>query len=294
VPAVVIHVLLFVLASVSAVSGRAMQTTCDGHSSIDTLYSICVVPPRPNPKPPKTPPAPPPEDGGDGLASGCDLVYGFTFDPATEVDVTINGSGRRQDFYDVVCNGQLTDFRWVDSPLGGTPAITAADIVPGVWVAVQRQLPTPVPRIAPADFDPDGFTFVQNSTFFWVDQVQGQWAPVTGSASAGGITVSVQATPLRLIVDTGDGESVTCEGPPPAFVEGTDPTTFRGCEHVYRKSSAMSANGHTFPVTMTIEWSASWSASTGEGGSLGARRTTSSPRQLAVAESLAVIVATGG
>ena len=69
--------------------------------------------------------------------------------------------------------------------------------MPGVWVSVQRQLPVPEPRIAPADFNPRGFTFVQNSTFFWVDQAQGQWAPVTGSASAGGITVSVQATPTR-------------------------------------------------------------------------------------------------
>jgi hypothetical protein len=134
--------------------------------------------------------------------------------------------------------------------------------VPGVWVSVQRQLPVPVPRIAPADFNPHGFTFVQNSTFFWVDQAQGQWAPVTGSASAGGITVTVQATPTRLIVDTGDGGGTTWDGPPPAFVQGMKLSTFRGCEYTYHDSSAMAPNGETFPVTMTIEWSASWSAST--------------------------------
>jgi hypothetical protein len=195
--------------------------------------------------------------------------------------------------YWVVCNGRTADYRWFDSPVGGPPAITAADIVPGVWVSVQRQLPVPVPRIAPADFHPRGFTFVQNSTFFWVDQAQGQWAPVTGSASAGGITVAVQATPQRLIIDTGDGESVTCVGPQPAFVQGMKPSTFRGCEYTYHDSSAMAPNGETFPVTMTIEWSASWSASTGESGSLGVRRTTSLPRQLAVAEVQAVIVGTG-
>ena len=38
---------------------------------------------------------------------------------------------------------------WVDSPVGGAPAITAADLVPDIWVEVQRQLPTPIPRIAP-------------------------------------------------------------------------------------------------------------------------------------------------
>ena len=78
--------------------------------------------------------------------------------------------------------------------------------MPGVWVNVQRQLPTPIPRVAPADFNPKGYAYVQNPTFFWVDQAAGQWAPVTGSASGGGITVSVRADPVRLIVSTGDGE----------------------------------------------------------------------------------------
>jgi hypothetical protein len=105
--------------------------------------------------------------------------------------------------------------------------------------------------------------------------------------------VSVQATPQRLIIDTGDGQTLTCAGAPPAFVKGMDPTTFQGCAHIYRDSSAMAPNGATFPVTVTIEWSASWSASTGEGGDLGVRRTTSAVRQLAVAESQAVIVHVG-
>ena len=138
-----------------------------------------------------------------------------------------------------------------------------------------------------------GFAYVQNHTFFWVDQAPGQWATVSGTNSAGGISVSVQAIPQRLIVDTGDGNTITCEGAPPAFVQGMDPTTFQGCAHVYRDSSSMAANGETFPVTVTIEWSASWSASDGQGGSLGTRRTTSEVRQLAVAESQAIVIAAG-
>ena len=107
------------------------------------------------------------------------------------------------------------------------------------------------------------------------------------------MTVSVQAIPQRLVVDTGDGNTVTCEGAPPVYVQGMDPTTFQGCAHVYRDSSAMAANGETFPVTVTIEWSASWSASDGQGGSLGTRRTTSEVRQLPVAESQAIVIAAG-
>ena len=193
----------------------------------------------------------------------------------------------------MLCNGVIVDFRWADSPAGGPPAITAADLVDGVWVSVQRQLPTPIARIAPADFQRDGYTFVQNSTFFWVDQHPGQWAPVSGSASAGGLTVNVEATPDRLIVDAGDGATVTCAGTPPAFVQGTNPETFRGCEHIYRDSSAMARNGETFPVTVSVEWSASWSSSDGQGGSLGTRRTTSEVRDLAVAESQAIVTFAG-
>ena len=231
---------------------------------------------------------------GKGQQSECAWVYGYTFDPADpNVDITANGSGRRQDWYDRVCNGFVVGSQWVDSPVGGAPAITAADLVPDLWVSVQRELPSPIPRIAPADFEKHGFAFVQNHTFFWVDQAQGQWAPVTGSSSAGGLTVSVQATPQRLIVDTGDGNTITCEGAPTAFVQGMDPTTFQGCGYIYRDSSAMAANGETFPVSVTIEWSASWSASDGQGGSLGTRRTTSEVRQLPVAESQAIIVAAG-
>ncbi len=231
---------------------------------------------------------------GTGQQSDCHWEYVYTWDPAApDADITTNGSGRRQDFFEQVCGERRGDFRWVDSPEGGAPAITAADLLPGIWVSVQRELPTPVARIAPADFQANGFAFVRNPTFFWVDQAAGQWAPVSGTASAGGLTVSVQATPQRLIVDTGDGQTTTCEGAPAAFRQGMDPTTFQGCTYTYRDSSAMAANGETFPVTVTIEWSASWSASDGQGGSLGTRRTTSTTRQLAVAESQSIVVGAG-
>jgi hypothetical protein len=280
-------------------NGRASAAPCEGDFVAKFLHAGCPIDGNTRPKSDQLLQTKtiddPAAEGGDGLPSNCDYVFGFTFDPADpHADITVNSSGRRQDLYEIWCNGVYDNYTWVDAPLGGPPAITAADLLPGVWVRVQRELPKPVARIAPADFDSNGFTFVQNHTFFWVDHAQGQWAPVTGSASAGGITVSVQATPIRLVVDTGDGQTVTCDGVPPAFAQGMDPTSFPGCAHVYQHSSAMAPNGQTFPVSVTIEWSASWSASTGEDGDLGVRRTTGDVRQLAVAESQAVIVRAGG
>ena len=241
-----------------------------------------------------------PRDDARGAPSACNYIYIGTFDPAApDADPTWNQSGRKQDYYeldDQTSSPSCVWYRWVDATDGLAPAITAADLVPGVWVSVQRQLPAPIPRVAPADFNPKGYAYVQNPTFFWVDQAAGQWAPVTGSASGGGITVSVRADPVRLIVSTGDGNEVVCEGAQPPFRQGngSNPVDFDGCEYTYHDSSAMAENGETFPLTMTVEWDASWSASTGEGGSFGTRSTTSDVRWLPVAEIQSVITNTGG
>jgi hypothetical protein len=103
----------------------------------------------------------------------------------------------------------------------------------------------------------------------------------------------VRATPVRLVVDPGDGsEEVVCEGAPPPVTKATYHPDIEGCSYIYRHSSATAANGETFPVVASIVWHATWSASTGEGGDLGFLSTTSDVRDLAVAEVQALIVAT--
>jgi hypothetical protein len=69
------------------------------------------------------------------------------------------------------------------------------------------------------------------------------------------------------------------------YVEGMD-----GCSYQYHDSSAMAEIGETFPVSGTIVWHVTWSASTRERGDLGYVSTTSDTRQLAVAEVQAVVV----
>ena len=200
----------------------------------------------------------------------------------------------------VTCPGRAPFNVW--SALGagpdGTPVpqITAADLLPGVHAEVIRHLPTPIPRIGPADEDPHGYTYVNNRTFFWIDQAQGQWAPVVATVSAAGITVSARAEPATMVVDPGDGNpKVTCAGAGVAVTAATwRPDIPGGCPYVYPNSSAMAPNGQTYPVTVSIAWHVSWSATTGEGGDLGYVSTTSEPRDLPVAEVQAIIVSNGG
>jgi hypothetical protein len=173
--------------------------------------------------------------------------------------------------------------------------LSAADLLPGIHAEVIRHLPSPVPRIGPADEDPDGWTYVNNRTFFWVDQAAGQWAPVSGTVSAAGISVTVVAQPVNLVVDPGDGHpKVTCRGPGTAVTSATYRRDIQGCAYVYPNSSAMAANGRSYPVTTSIVWHVTWTASTGEGGDLGFVSTTSDIRDLQVAEVQAVIVTRTG
>ncbi|MET0323953.1 MAG: hypothetical protein ABW219_01930 [Ilumatobacteraceae bacterium] len=193
----------------------------------------------------------------------------------------------------LVCNGSLTAVAWVGTEgtpeAPGAPMVTAQDLVPGALDSVERELPTPVPVIAPADRNANGYAYVQNHTYFWVAQGPGQWAPVTATAAVPGLSVTVTAVPERLTVDPGDGGSLDCPGAPPALAPNSSPTGFDGCGYIYRDSSAMAPNGHTYPVTVTIVWHATWQASTGASGDLGRLSTTSTTRDLPVAEIQAVV-----
>jgi hypothetical protein len=199
--------------------------------------------------------------------------------------------------YAVTCPGQGVVERWVTVVPDGSgtlvPQLRAADLVPALHAEVVRRLPTPVLRVMPADEDDHGWTYVQHRTFFWVEQAAGQWDVVSGSTAAGGISVTVQAAPVRLVVNPGDGsEAVICEGAPLAVTKATYHPDIEGCSFRYRHSSATASNGQTFPVVASIVWHATWTASTGEGGDLGYLSTTSDVRDLAVAEIQALIVDT--
>jgi hypothetical protein len=194
------------------------------------------------------------------------------------------------------CPGQAPSSVWLPffgtpgDPVTATPPVfTSADLVPSVFDSVRRQLPEPVPVIAPADRNEGGYAYVQFHTYFWVEQRAGQWATVTATSSVPGLSLTVTAEPVSMVVDTGDGGRVECPGAPPALAPSASPVGFEGCGYVYRDSSAMAPNGATFPVTVTVDWHATWTASNGESGDLGVLSTTSSPRNLPVAEIQAVV-----
>ncbi|MEJ7563028.1 MAG: hypothetical protein WKF45_10965, partial [Ilumatobacteraceae bacterium] len=130
-------------------------------------------------------------------------------------------------------------------------------------------VPTPTIRVAPAETNDNGWVYVQHPSFFWIDE----WQAISSTLTVGSISTTLTFTPSRLDIDPGDGEQVSCAAAP-EFPAGSDPTTFNGCEHIYRHSSSVAPNGVAYSVEATMVWTATWTSSIGVGGNLGELSTT--------------------
>ena len=147
-------------------------------------------------------------------------------------------------------------------PNGSRGAAAVVDPRALAQEALQRT-PLPMPQISMAP-DPSIPQLVNLPTFLWIPA--GQWRPQTASASAGGVTSTVTATPERVVWDMGQGDTVVCDGPgspyDPSLPDDAQPSD---CTFTYLASSARTAD-KTFTVTATIEWHVRWSASGAPGG----------------------------
>lgn len=170
------------------------------------------------------------------------------------------------------------------------PSGSAAPAVdPGVLAtqALERA-PLPEPQISMAP-SPDIPQLVNFATYLWLPVEQ--WQPESVSATAGGVTSTVTATPVRVIWDMGQGDTVTCDGPGLSYrPELSDEAQPSDCHYSYPASSA-GQPGQAFTVTATVEWETTWSVSGAPGGgSLGTlRRSSSTSVQVAELQSLNVV-----
>ncbi|MCR6488274.1 hypothetical protein M8542_36135 [Amycolatopsis sp. OK19-0408] len=144
----------------------------------------------------------------------------------------------------------------------------------------QLRLPSPVIGSSPA-----GTQLVRLPTWLWLDRAM--WQPRSATASVPAVSVTATATPTSVSWSTGDGATVTCNGPGTPFpAGGAAQATSPDCGHTYQKSSAASP-GERFPVTATVSWRITWVG----GGAAGAfpDLTTSAVGALRVAEAQALV-----
>jgi len=131
-------------------------------------------------------------------------------------------------------------------------------------------VPAPAGDVAPSL---EVGTQAQMATYFWLDNWPGDGDLPSASASAGGVTVTAVATPVRhtwVIQDPlRTSETVECEGPGVAF-SGAGAPPAGACEWTPNHSSAGQPNSHPttgepcFAAEVTIVWEVTWS-----GGDLG-------------------------
>ena len=196
--------------------------------------------------------------------------------------------------YRISCEGQSPYDVWIadsepvdpDDP-NSQPLPDPEVLARMLYVELSGTIPAPTIRIAPAETDDNGYAYVQVPAYFWVDE----WAPISNSISGGSVTVSVSIEPVRLDIDLGNGETISCTSAP-AFGAGDDIETFDGCGYTYKHSSAMAPNGETWTVGASLVWHGTWSSNIGVGGDMG-ELATSSTRELPVAEIQAIVTDTG-
>lgn len=126
------------------------------------------------------------------------------------------------------------------------------------------------------------YTAVNATTWFWVDE--SSWQSVSDRESGAGMWVEVNLEPTRLRLSPGDGSpDVTCGGPGKAWTQGTDPFAEApgGCHHIYKKAGDVNA-------TISIDWHATWTASSGQSGDFGTV-TSTAPWSFTVVEGQSIV-----
>ena len=133
-------------------------------------------------------------------------------------------------------------------------------------------LPTPVIAISPTL---PAITLVNYPQWLWIDSAA--WRTVTASASAGGLTATVTAVPYQVAWDSGDTRAngddryLSCNGPGKALPQNAgflERKAGSGCTFYYTHTSGHEP-GLAFPLSATILWRVTWTATNGTSGDLG-------------------------
>ncbi|WP_211715602.1 hypothetical protein [Nocardiopsis sp. MG754419] len=167
-----------------------------------------------------------------------------------------------------------------DTPVVIDPAVLAEQ------ARASMSLPAPEIGTAPPLGKP---RFVNMPSWMWIDAASWEQVSATASVSAGSVTVT--ATPERVLWDTGDGHQVVCQSAGTVFSRAV----FResgspDCGHTYT-SLPPGGPGSEVGLEAVWEWSVSWSTSTGDGGDLEGL-STSSTEAVVVSEIHAVVTHT--
>ncbi len=229
--------------------------------------------------------------GGSGGGDGCSWslsdggpVVGLPVSGPSTYPYTDTASGLVWHQYLRVCPGS-------GASLVAFPTLNPSLLLPNAQDELKRRIPKPEP-----------FVFLHDKEFPWVyvktpvdfRAINGTWGPVAVTAQAGPVWATATAVPRLLVFESGDSK-----GPPGASCAGEGPTAAYVlkvpglCSYKYKNASSTAPGDHYhFISTFTIQWSLSWTSSTGAGGALGSFETKNT-FPIAVAEIKALTECTG-
>lgn len=114
------------------------------------------------------------------------------------------------------------------------------------------------------------------------------WSTISASASAGGLTATVEAVPVRAEWNMDEG-SVSCGDAGSTYDAQTRPDpSSSSCSFTYRHSSGGRAD-LSFHDSVVVVWHLHWFATNGQGGDLGDMTSPPSPFTLQIEESQALV-----
>ncbi|HUP86814.1 MAG TPA: hypothetical protein VM143_14245 [Acidimicrobiales bacterium] len=163
-----------------------------------------------------------------------------------------------------------------------TPPLPGAIVDPArLAVMARSRLPLPLPS---PHMSPEGEQTVNIDSWLWVDN----WQPQTRSATAGGVTTVVAATPVeqRWTFGSPSERKVCVDAGTPYDLERPASEQSTTCSYTFRHSSAGQPN-NTYKVTVTLVWHVTWTSNIGASGDLGfVSRTTTIPTRVAEHQAL--------
>lgn len=170
---------------------------------------------------------------------------------------------------------------WVVNGPNPSAAVTPAELARSAYNKLNLTTPTIV-------LSPTGQQLVNLPTWLaitgWGETTASAGVPATATTPA--VSVTATATPTSVVWSTGDGATMTCDGPGTVYTAGDDPASASPtCGHTYRASSA-GQPGAAFAVSATVHWSVTW-AGARQGGTFPDLTTTATAR-VPVAESQAL------
>lgn len=160
------------------------------------------------------------------------------------------------------------------------PLVPQADA--GELASMARsRLPLPLPA---ARMSPNGDQTVNLESWLWVDN----WETQTRSATAGGVTSVVVATPVeqRWTFGSPSEKEVCADAGTPYDLSRQASEQSTTCSYTFRHSSS-GQPGDAFRVTVTLVWHVTWTSNIGVGGDLGfVSRTSIIPKRVAEHQAL--------